>query len=135
MPLVSRVPVWIRQKETTEPPSQSSALGQPIGQSYYNQERIRLEAQVVRGDTARPITTLAGTEEHSLGYLVFDRRDLRQKRVTLAREDMIVQIGEGDGADTQEYYLQRLDPFGYYTASQGHRYLKAHFTDLKPKYR
>lgn len=135
MSLINPVAVWIRQKETRTPPAQSARLGQPMGQSFHKKERVKLRAQIMRQDKDRPSPTNNGVVEHSLGYLVFDLRELRDAGVTLQRDDMVVQMGEEPYADMGEYYLTEVEPFGHYASMRGSRYAKYYFTDQAPKYR
>lgn len=135
MSLLNPIPIYIRKKETAAPPPQSEGLGQPIGQSFHRPERIRLSAQVIRGNTNNPQATMAGTVEHSEGYLVFLNRDLVRQGLRIERNDMLVQIGEGPNAEETEYYFTKTNGFGHYSSARGHQYLKAYFTDQRPRNR
>lgn len=96
-------------------------------------ERVTLRVQVKWGAKVDPRFTGVGVEEHSDGYILCRRTDLRANGGEFKRGDRILTIGTGDNAQSNlDLYILKEEPMGHWQDQGGSSLVKYHFADRAP---
>jgi len=66
------------------------------------------------------------------GYILFRRKDLDAAGITIEEEDLIVNIGEGQGDVDVNFYVLRIQLRGHYPEFGGHTLIKAWYARKAP---
>jgi len=125
--LIHPIPVEINQidKDSTEWDDNAREAVRTIARPAV----IKLSAQVSWSIKDDPNPEKMGISEEARGYLLFLRKDLLNRSITISRGDKISKIGH----DTVELYVLGLTPAGHYPDQGGASLLQAYFGDRNPR--
>jgi hypothetical protein len=128
--LLHPIPVWVRLRNQ-DGTKYDSDTNEPIGKVARN-DPIKLVCQVSRR-MFKLIMGKEGKEFKAEGYLLFLRRDLKDKSIDINEGDQITQIGEGDFARSNlNLYFNNIVDVGHNDNFFGSTMIKAWFNDKKP---
>ncbi len=129
--LIHPIPVKLKLKREDETLWDNESR-EPIG-NIAGDPTDGLVAQV-SWKSAEIIADEQGSVERMDGYLLFLRKDLKEKEITINEGDRILSVGEGDALEEMASWVWKTQLRGHYqsTRNSGYTMLKAWFKDKKP---
>lgn len=127
--LLHPVPITLRLADKDSTLMDEDA-GEPIGKVARSVDKI-IDGQVswkMQEFTMRE----GGKVVTADGYILFRRKDLDEAGINVQEEDLIVNIGEGDGDVNVNFYVVRIQLRGHYPEFGGHTLVKAWYAKKTP---